>query len=376
MKKILFISLTIFICFAGFISCDDWTETEAKTFEQGNGKSPEYYEKLREWKASTDYNMSFGWYGFWTGTGADLKNCLIGLPDSMHVVSIWGPWLPSTLTEAKIKDKDYIQKVKGTKVMTCMFMEFVGQGLTEKTDEGRASWGWKPEWKHEGPGCTVCVSSDPATRAEQVAAINKYAKAVADSLIAGGYDGLDIDYEPQTHNAAELVSHPENTEVLVKAFSQYFGPKSSNPETLLCVDGHVAELTKETIPYLSYLIYQVYYISSSTSLDSFTKTIVERYTSESLTTEELLKKLFITVDFERYPTTGGGDFTLYKPDGIILKTNKLQAYAEWDPIYDGVTYKKAGFGSYHIEAEYYIDGKAGFYPWTRAAMRTVHPAKE
>lgn len=47
-----------------------------------------------------------------------------------------------------------------------------------------------------------------ATRAEQIAAIQKYAKAIADSLIAGGYDGLDIDYEPQAHNAAELVSHP------------------------------------------------------------------------------------------------------------------------------------------------------------------------
>lgn len=363
------------MCFAGFISCDDWTEVEAKSFEQGNGKSPEYYENLRKWKAETDHNMSFGWYGFWTGSGADLKNSLIGLPDSMHVVSIWGPWLPSTLNEAKKKDMKYVQEVKGTKVMTCMFMEFVGQGLTEKTDEGRASWGWKPEWKHQASNCKVCVSSDPATRAEQIAAIQKYAKAIADSLIAGGYDGLDIDYEPQAHNAAELVSHPENTEELVKAFSAYFGPKSPNPGTFLCVDGHVADLTKETIPYLSYLIYQVYYIGNSTSLDTFARTIKNRYVSETLTAEDLFKKLFITVDFERYASTGGGSFTLFRPDGTSVTTNKLQAYAEWQPVIDEVTYKKAGFGSYHIEAEYIVDGKNGFYPWTRAAMRTVHPAK-
>lgn len=377
MKKILFISLAIFICFSGFTSCDDWTETEAKTFEQGNGKSPEYYEKLRKWKAETDHNMAFGWYGFWTGSGADLKNSLIGLPDSMHLVSIWGPWLPSTLNEAKVKDMKYVQEVKGTKVMACMFMEFVGQGITEKTEEGRATWGWKSsEWVHTYPSCTACVSSDPAVRAEQVAAIQKYARAIADSLIVGGYDGIDIDYEPQQHNTAELVSHPENTEVLVKALAEYFGPKSPNPGTLLCVDGHVDELTKETVPYLSYLLYQAYYIGTSTSLDSFSKRIVNRYTSENLTVEELFKKLFITVDFERYSTSGGGDFTLYRPDGSELKTNKLQAYAEWKPIHDGKEYDKGGFGSYHIEAEYYLDGKAGFYPWTRTALRTVHPAKE
>jgi len=36
------------------------------------------------------------------------------------------------------------------------------------------------------------------------------------------------------------------------------------------------------------------------------------------------------------------------------------------------TYRKGGLGSYHIEYEYYLSGKSGFYPWTRQAINAVH----
>ena len=142
--------------FVGFMSCDDWTETEAKSFEAGNGKSAEYYENLRKWKAETDHDMSFGWFGFWSGSGVALNNCMIGLPDSIHLISVWGPWLPSTLDDAKKADMKFVQEVKGTKVMACSFVEYIGQNITPKTTEVRESWGWI--WEHKTSGCNNCVS--------------------------------------------------------------------------------------------------------------------------------------------------------------------------------------------------------------------------
>ncbi|NDV79316.1 glycoside hydrolase family 18 [Dysgonomonas sp. 511] len=374
MNKILLIGLSMLLCFACFTSCDDWTEVESKTLETGDGKSPEYYENLRKWKAETQHDMAFGWFGFWSGEGTSLGNSMIGLPDSVHVISLWGPWLPHTMTEAKKKDLKTFQTLKGSKVMVCMFMEYVGQGLTSKNAEGRASWGWT--WEHASSGCKKCVSTDPEERALQVAAIEKYAEAIADSLKRGGYDGLDIDYEPQSHNAAELVSHPENTEVLVRAFSKHFGPKSPNPGTLLAVDGQVEKLTAATIPYLDYLLYQAYSTPSAYSLNSFATAISKKYTTETMTTEEVLKKLFVTVNFESYSATGGGAFSMTGEDGKTISVNRLEGFARWQPVVDGETYRKGGYGAYHIEKEYTISGKSGFYPWTRNAIRWVHPPQE
>ena len=375
MKKILFINLTIFICFVGFMSCDDWTDTEAKGFNT-NGKSPEYYENLRKWKAETDHDMSFGWFAFWSANGVDLKSSMIGLPDSMHIVSVWGPWLPGSITPEKRKDMEHVQNVKGTKVIACMFLEYIGQQITEKTDEGRATWGWDPAWKHTGAGCTNCVSSDPATRELQIAAIQKFARVIADSVRIGGYDGLDIDYEPQTHNAAELVSHPENTEELVKELANYFGPKSPNPGTILAIDGHVNSLTPATVPYLNYLILQAYNTRYESTLNTNIKMAIDKYSSEGLSKEEVAKKYFVTVNFESYSPTGGGDFYKYDENGKRYTVNMLQGFAEWQPEYNGEILKKGGYGSYHIEMEYVVANKSGFYPWTRSAIKAVHPPKE
>jgi len=373
MKKILLISLTIFICITSFISCDDWTEVEAKDFNK-NGKSPEYYADLRKWKAETDHDMAFGWFAFWSASGVDLKSSMIGLPDSMHLVSVWGPWHPNTLTDAKREDMKYIQEVKGTKVMACSFMGYVGEGLTGKTAEDRAKWGWT--WEHIGgtgdnTSCKNCIATDAAERQLQINAIKKYAKAMVDSVLLGGYNGLDVDYEP-TWSSGEISNHKENMEVLIKALAEYLGPKSPNPSTLLVVDGEVEKLTKETAPYLNYLIKQNYWSNEGASdahLDNRLKSVLDNLVSDKLSAEQITKMYFSTVNFESYAPTGGGTFT--RTDGT--KTSYLQGHAEWQPQYNGTEIKKGGFGAYHIEMEYSLPSMTGFYPWTRAAINTVHP---
>lgn len=377
MKKILLISLSIFLCFAGFISCSDWTDVEAKVIEGGDGKSDAYYAELRKWKAETTHDMAFGWYGFWSGSGINLKHTMKGLPDSLHMISVWGPWLPYTLTDAKKADLKYVQEVKGTKVMACSFAAYVGNGITDNTAEDRASWGWT--WNHVGTNgdntsCTNCVATDPAERELQLAAIKRYAKAMADSVIAGGYDGLDIDFEP-TWSAGSISNHFVNMEVFMVALGEYLGPKSSNPHLLLAVDGEVEYLTPATVPYLNYLIKQNYWANEGGSeihCNNRLKTVLDRLVTSDLSAEEITRKYFSTVDFESSSATGGGTFT--RPDGTTC--SRLEGHAAWQPEYNGVTMKKGGYGSFHIEAEYTISGKSGFYPWTRAAIRSVHPPKE
>lgn len=54
-----------------FVGCSDWTDMEAKSFPE-EVTSDEYYAALRAYKQS-DHQVSFGWYGGWTGDGAYMK---------------------------------------------------------------------------------------------------------------------------------------------------------------------------------------------------------------------------------------------------------------------------------------------------------------
>ena len=89
----------------------------------------------------------------------------------------------------------FVQQVKGTKIIYCSIIDNIGKGMTPKSvtanweENGYASeqdainefWGWPED----------------ESNAEAVEnAIRTYARAVADTLNKYGYDGFDIDYEP------------------------------------------------------------------------------------------------------------------------------------------------------------------------------------
>ena len=94
--KVRYIYIALVALLGGiFWGCSDWTEVESKDFF--NPPTDSYYEALREYKKS-DHEISFGWFGNWTGVGASLVNSMRGIPDSVDLVSIWGNW--SNITEA------------------------------------------------------------------------------------------------------------------------------------------------------------------------------------------------------------------------------------------------------------------------------------
>ena len=178
------------------VHCSDWTETESETiFEHGlteSNKPEAYYEALREWK-KTDHAISFGWFSGWGEPATNTTNMLMGIPDSMDIVSLWGQW--SNLTPGKLQDMRYVQEKKGTKIVFCSFTSVIGQNFTPEeynVDEATREqfWGW--------------VDGDQAAID---AAIAKYAKAIADTVFKYDYDGFDIDFEPNYGYGGKLASH-------------------------------------------------------------------------------------------------------------------------------------------------------------------------
>ena len=85
-----------------------------------------YYQALREWK-KTDHSISFGWFSGWGDPAVLTASMLMGLPDSMDMVSLWDN--SSNLSQGKIEDLRMVQQKKGTKVLMCTFIQYVGKGF-------------------------------------------------------------------------------------------------------------------------------------------------------------------------------------------------------------------------------------------------------
>ncbi|MBK5722589.1 endoglycosidase [Dysgonomonas sp. Marseille-P4677] len=355
-KLIKYITLALFsCCFA--VSCNDWTDVEAEIIDVP-GKSEEYYANLRTWKATyAERQISFGWFGGWTGVGSSMVSSLAGLPDSMDMVSIWGDWINQT--EAKIKDLQYAQKVKGLKVLACSFTENVGDGFTPDGKTVKEYWGWDPSESN--------LNDEPTDTQKE--GIRKYARAIAETINSLGYDGFDIDHEPNYGGAGDLASSRPRLKVFIEELGKYFGPKSGTGK-ILAVDGEPQSMHADSGPYFDWFIVQAYDCTSYTNLNSRLKTTIRNYEGV-LTPQEVAKKYIVTENFEKaaYNTTGGANFL--QEDGTYTKS--FAGMAAWEPLVNNVRYLKGGSGVYHIEYEYSVPGKAGFYPFTREAIRLMNP---
>lgn len=353
-KPIQYIMFIICLAFVA-ASCSDWTDVEANKIDTP-GKSDQYYADLRAWKENPgDRGVTFGWFGGWTGVGASLSSSLIGLPDSMDMVSIWGDW--KNINEARRIDLERAQKIKGLKVMACSFTENVGDGLTPSDQTVLQYWGWDP--KESG------LHDEPTEN--QKKAIRKYATEMANLIISLGYDGFDIDHEPNYGGSGDLASSRPRLKVFIEELSKYFGPKSGSGR-FLAVDGEPQSMPKEVGPCFDWFIVQAYDCKSYTNLNSRLSNTINNY-SGVLSPAEVAKKYIVTENFEKaeYNTSGGANFS--QEDGTIVKS--FAGMAGWKPLYQSERLVKGGAGVYHIEYEYTAPGKSGFYPFTREAIRIM-----
>lgn len=333
-------------------SCSDWTDIEEKEIDHIGGhntddKSEAYYESLRAWKETAkDYGrpVSFGWYSNWAPSGVMRKGYLSSVPDSMDIISMWsGAPGRYEITEAQKKDKEFVQKVKGTKLLEVSLLSHLGKGRTpdhiyyeiekQAEEEGWSDSQLKTAKKHARWDFWGFNSHDLSNTQELETALTTYAKALCDSLFVSDWDGFDIDWEPGAgFNDADGTLNHYTFPFLVKEMGKYIGPKS-DPEgkghKLLCIDGEITSLPDELDEYVDYWIRQTYgYVA---------------FNAPGGRTE----KVIITENFESSATSGG----------ILLD----QAAAM--PSNGG---RKGGVGAYRFDNDY---NNSPDYKWMRQAIQ-------
>ena len=321
-----------------------------------NEESEAYYAELRAYKETArNYGrpVAFGWFSNWAPSGVIRKGYLTSVPDSMDIISMWsGAPGRYEITEAQKKDKEFVQKVKGIKLLEVSLLSHLGKGRTpdwvyEEVEKQAEEEGWnesklneerkKARWKFWG------YTSGNPEGADMKEALAKYAKALCDSLFVSEWDGFDIDWEPGsgfndqdgtlTHGSS-YYGYP-NIEFLIKEMGKYIGPKS-DPEgkghKLLVIDGHIEHLSAEIDEYVDYWITQSYNHSTPD------------YRPQSGN----LKKLIITENFESNATSGG----------------RLLDQARWMP--EDKTVCKGGVGAYRFDNDY---SNTPDYKWMRQAIQ-------
>ena len=142
MKNFKYISSLVLLC-AGvlFCGCSKMTEVENEPYDHiggyntmNNAESEKYYADLRAYKQqAVNYGrpVAFGWYSNWSPAGTYRRGYLTSMPDSMDIVSMWsGAPNRFNITPEQKKDKEFVQKVKGTKLLEVTLLSYIGKGRT------------------------------------------------------------------------------------------------------------------------------------------------------------------------------------------------------------------------------------------------------
>lgn len=334
------------------VGCSDWIEPEARQIEHVGGfatmfntESEQYYENLRAYKKQAEnYGrpVAFGWFSNWAPSGIMRKGYLSAVPDSMDIISMWSG-VPGRydITEAQKKDKEFVQKVKGIKLLEVSLLSHLGKGRTPASvyaglDEKAKEEGWSDHQLNRAKidARWAFWGYDTSDRESIYPALTKFAKALCDSLFVNEWDGFDIDWEPGAgFNDADGTLNSETIVFLIKEMGKYIGPKS-DPEgkghKLLCIDGEISHLPAELDEYVDYWIKQSY----------------GHYTPSFSAPGNRTEKVIVTDNFESSATSGG---TLLNQAAHMPK----EGY-------------KGGVGAYRFDNDY---NNRPDYKWMRQAIQ-------
>ena len=379
-KNILAVSA---VALLGLSSCSKWTDMEIQHPMDLTkpAHTEEYYKALRDYKNS-DHQLAFAYYSAWTGVGTNMQSSLMGLPDSVDLVSLWGGW--RNPTEAQLKALRMSQGKKGLKAMICFLVLDMGNGVTpDPTDAEKAQLKEGEKWTHKYWGWSN--EQTEAGKAARRAAVVKYANAICDLIDKYGYDGFDIDAEPS-------YSHPFNTDyelwrtdrengvptlmtLFIETLGKRIGPMAESEagrKKVLAVDGQPDALPATHAKYFNYFIIQAYGDRVGYQNAHF-QGMLSAY-KDVLPVEDICKKSIFVVNFES-GATRGGEAGL----GQILN------FALQNPVVNGVTYRKGGVGAFRVDLEYAVSTpevvngidmspvKGLSYPWWRRAIQLMNP---
>ncbi|MDR0429347.1 MAG: glycoside hydrolase family 18, partial [Tannerellaceae bacterium] len=344
----------LFICASVLLTgCDSWRDVEPINDRDLNGsiKTDEYYAALREWKNTPGLPQTFVWFDNWSGVSPTGENSLRGLPDSITIASNWGGHPKYDLSPERKADMEYIQKVKGTKVVVTQFSAKVGDDMPED------------------PIYDIGNSSDESVVRP---AVRKYAEAIYDAIVATGYDGFDWDYEPQGGGGTSnyLWTNRVQRRIFVEELGYWFGPgsqrtdrdgrKPAKPGLLFIIDGEIGirgRMDKDwESQYVDYFILQAYGVSAEASLKSRVTGVItdmsEHIEAGRITAEEVVRRTILTENFESYANTGGGFLNMSK---LIYDLNGVDQQIGGCGLYrSGFDYAPKGKGDYNGSPEYYF----------------------
>ena len=364
-------------------SCSKWTDMEIQhpVDLTKPGHDEAYYKALRDYKNS-DHQIAFSYYSAWTGIGTNMQSSLMGLPDSVDLVSLWGGW--KNPTEAQLKDLRAAQQKKGLKAMICFLVLDMGAGVTpDPTEAEKAALKEGESWTHKYWGWSTAQT--PEGKAARRAAVVKYANAICDVIEKYGYDGFDIDAEPtyshpfSTNYEMWRMDREDGVSTLMTLFIETLGKRigpmaetEAGRKRILAVDGEPDALPPTHAKYFNYFIIQAYGDGVGYSNGHFQGML--RAYKDVLSVEEICKKSIFVVNFESGATRGGQAGL-----GQILN------FALQNPVVDGVTYRKGGVGAFRVDLEYAITTpdvvngidmspvKGLSYPWWRRAIQLMNP---
>lgn len=377
MKKTINVVLAGAASLFAVVACSDWTTPEANNYEpegvEGAIHGEDYYENLRAWKASRTYDekgvanrpVSFMWFSDWSPSGANMNTQMMGIPDSVDFISLWGNW--KNLTEEGKADLKKMQTIKGTKVLLCFIVDNIGAQITpykmtadnkyeingkifeEEKDAVAEFWGWyggHPDSKYDDP-------------AKMEGAIRKYARAIVDTVAKYGYNGFDYDLEPSYGHGGNIASYADRNQIFLDELSKYFGPKSGTGN-LLCVDGEPHKLTSACGEMLDYFLLQAYNDGSYSEIDWRIEQLFKTF-GGVLPKSKIVGMTVLNSNFESYGTTGGPDFSPRTGE----PTFQLKGYAQFTYPVEGKDIRIGGIGAFRPV----FDKK---YVKYREAMRALH----
>ena len=204
-------------------------EAKAKAEAEAKKKWDAYYQMLTEYKQKAWANQGekpfiYMWWTGWRAVDGLDRSWLQSIPDTTTAISLWGGYgkQPADMTENEKYDLDIFHK-KGSKVFLCWQVSNVGLGLPSEGKENgfarfRQKYGEEKTPDNETFRCQI------------------YARDLARYIIACGFDGFDIDWEPNigNHNRSgynEFASgtsvngYNKNMNTFIAEIGKYFGDK-------------------------------------------------------------------------------------------------------------------------------------------------------
>ncbi len=313
----------------------------------------EYYANLRAYK-KTDHTLFFGWYAAYApiegASGykdpASWGERIIGLPDSIDIVSLWmgipgnDPDDEDSYAPIAYDDIKFVKKNKGTR--------FVVPTITRMNHVITLRDGTEYD----------------LTANRNDAGIAVYAQYLVDQVLDSDLDldGVDLDYEPE----GDFLQGSQFTK-LVEHIGQYFGPKGMYPDKLLIIDFYSQVPPTATGEYANFFIRQAY-------TQGFTEHTATRLQSYYNAVQSAVPpgKFMVTENFGDHSENGGSPFV--EANGNTLTTDgsrmySLEGMARWNPTQG----KKAGFGAFYFDRDYYSKTGIPYYN-VRRCIQIANPA--